>query len=54
MTLELYPVVLDLVRKLSPFLPVLRARSATLALFHRVIGTLVRLALPGRGTRVAR
>ena len=30
MTLKLYPVVLELVRKLAPFLPVLRARSASL------------------------
>ena len=30
MTLRIYPVVLQLVRRLSPYLPVLRARSATL------------------------
>ena len=30
MTLRIYPVVLQLVRKLSVYLPVLRARSATL------------------------
>jgi four helix bundle protein len=30
MTLRIYPVVLLLVRRLSPFLPVLRARSASL------------------------
>jgi len=30
MTLKIYPVVLELVRRLAPFLPVLRARSATL------------------------
>jgi four helix bundle protein len=107
MNLKIYPVVLELVRRLAPFLPVLRARSIALgdpferalisvplnvaegaysrgknrharyhsaaasarealacwetaqalgwvgplepeiaALFHRVIGTLVRLALP--------
>jgi four helix bundle protein len=31
MTLRIYPVVLELVRKLAPYLPVLRARSASLA-----------------------
>jgi four helix bundle protein len=30
MTLKIYPVVLELVRKLAPFLPVLRARSSSL------------------------
>ena len=30
MTLKIYPFVLQLVRKLAPYLPVLRARSATL------------------------
>ena len=30
MALKIYPVVLELVRRLSPFLPVLRARSASL------------------------
>jgi four helix bundle protein len=30
MTLKIYPVVLDLVRKLSPYLPALRARSSSL------------------------
>src|SRR3954453_9207615 len=30
MTLKIYPVVLELVRKLVPFLPRLRARSASL------------------------
>ena len=30
MTLKIYAVVLELVRKLAPYLPVLRARSATL------------------------
>jgi four helix bundle protein len=30
MTLRIYPVVLQLVRRLSPYLPVLRARSAAL------------------------
>ena len=30
MTLKIYAVVLELVRKLSPYLPVLRARSASL------------------------
>jgi four helix bundle protein len=30
MTLEIYPVVLDLIRRLSPYLPVLRARSGAL------------------------
>ena len=30
MTLEIYPVVLQLVRRLSPYLPALRARSAAL------------------------
>jgi four helix bundle protein len=30
MTLKIYPVVLELVRKLAPFLPRLRARSASL------------------------
>ena len=30
MTLEIYPVVLQLVRRLAPYLPVLRARSASL------------------------
>lgn len=30
MTLKIYSVVLELVRKLSPFLPVLRARSSAL------------------------
>jgi four helix bundle protein len=30
MTLEIYPVVLELVRKLRPYLHVLRARSASL------------------------
>jgi four helix bundle protein len=30
MTLKLYPVVLELVRLLAPYLPVLRARSAAL------------------------
>jgi four helix bundle protein len=30
MTLRLYPVVLELVRALAPYLPVLRARSSTL------------------------
>ncbi|MEO8180098.1 MAG: hypothetical protein ABI895_14785 [Deltaproteobacteria bacterium] len=110
MTLEIYPVVLQLVRRLSPYLPALRARSVTLgdqleralisiplqscggrlqsgqespralsvrrgsardalacletaealgwiqplepelaALFHRVMGTLVRLVVPRRG-----
>jgi four helix bundle protein len=29
MTLKIYPIVLDLVRRLSPYLPALRARSAT-------------------------
>jgi four helix bundle protein len=29
-TLKIYAVVLDLIRRLSPYLPVLRARSATL------------------------
>jgi hypothetical protein len=36
MTLEIYPVVLELVRLLAPSLPKLRARSSSL-------GTLVRL-----------
>ena len=31
MTLEIYPVVLELVRKLAPLLPTLRARSSALA-----------------------
>lgn len=31
MTLKIYPVVLELVRRLSPYLPVLRARSGELA-----------------------
>ena len=30
MTLEIYPVVLQLVRRLAPYLPALRARSASL------------------------
>jgi four helix bundle protein len=30
MTLDIYPVVLDLVRRVGPFLPRLRARSAAL------------------------
>ena len=30
MTLEIYPVVLELVRRLAPLLPALRARSASL------------------------
>jgi hypothetical protein len=30
MTLKIYPIVLQLVRRLSPYLPALRARSATL------------------------
>jgi four helix bundle protein len=30
MTLEIYPIVLQLVRTLAPYLPVLRARSASL------------------------
>ena len=30
MTLRIYPVVLELVRALAPYLPVLRARSASL------------------------
>ena len=30
MTLKLYPIVLELVRALAPYLPVLRARSAAL------------------------
>ena len=30
MTLEIYPVVLDLIKKLAPLMPVVRARSATL------------------------
>jgi len=30
MTLNIYPVVLELVRRLAPFLPKLRARSSTL------------------------
>jgi four helix bundle protein len=30
MTLNIYPIVLELVRKLSPYLPALRARSASL------------------------
>ncbi len=30
MTLKLYPIVLELVRLLAPYLPVLRARSAAL------------------------
>jgi len=30
MPLRIYPIVLQLVRRLSPFLPVLRARSASL------------------------
>src|SRR5207245_2199559 len=30
MTLEIYPVVLELVRRLAPFLPVVRARSFSL------------------------
>jgi four helix bundle protein len=30
MTLKIYPVVLELVRRLAPFLPRLRARSASL------------------------
>ena len=30
MTLKIYPVVLELVRRLAPFLPALRARSASL------------------------
>jgi hypothetical protein len=29
MTLKIYPVVLQLVRRLAPYLPVLRARSAS-------------------------
>ena len=31
MKLRIYPVVLELVRRLSPYLPILRARSSTLA-----------------------
>jgi four helix bundle protein len=31
MTLEIYPVALQLVRSLSPYLPALRSRSASLA-----------------------
>ena len=31
MTLKIYPVVLELVRRLAPMLPVLRARSSALA-----------------------
>lgn len=31
MTLKIYPVVLELVRRLAPFLPLLRARSVALA-----------------------
>ncbi|HEY2410572.1 MAG TPA: hypothetical protein VGI10_31430 [Polyangiaceae bacterium] len=59
MTLKIYPVVLELVRRLAPVLPRLKARSASLAdqferaldpellaLFQRVIGTLVRLVEP--------
>jgi hypothetical protein len=30
MTLKIYPIVLQLVRRLSPYLPALRARSASL------------------------
>jgi four helix bundle protein len=30
MTLEIYPVVLELVRRLAPYLPALRARSSSL------------------------
>lgn len=30
MTLKLYPIVLELVRRVAPYLPVLRARSAAL------------------------
>src|SRR6187401_284191 len=30
MTLNIYPIVLELVRKLSPYLPALRARSTSL------------------------
>ena len=30
MTLKIYPVVLELVRRLAPFLPVLRSRSSSL------------------------
>jgi len=30
MTLRIYPIVLQLVRRLSPYLPLLRARSASL------------------------
>jgi hypothetical protein len=30
MTLRLYPIVLELVRALTPYLPLLRARSAVL------------------------
>jgi hypothetical protein len=30
MNLEIYPIVLELVRKLGPLLPVLKARSAAL------------------------
>jgi four helix bundle protein len=30
MTLEIYPIVLELVRNVSPYLPALRARSAAL------------------------
>ena len=30
MTLKIYPIVLQLVRRLSPYLPLLRARSSSL------------------------
>ena len=76
MSLKIYPVVLELVRRLAPLVRVLRARSSVLSdqmeralisvplnvaegrvssdpstlsslqLFHRVIGTLVRLIEP--------
>ncbi len=47
MNLKIYPVVLELVRRLSPRLATLKARSTSvLALFRQVIGTLVRLIEP--------
>lgn len=48
MTLKIYPVVLELVRRLAPVVRLLRQRSAALAdqMERALIGTLVRLFAP--------
>ena len=47
MSLKIYPVILELVRRLLPRLATLKARSASLGdQFERALGTLVRLIEP--------